>query len=98
MRFDELSTSQELPPRERRRAPQALKKKLSLLTSTFEATADAILAIDLDENIITWNAKFAEMWGLNNDGLAGPSGWIVDHMLGLAKDRDELKLRIEHSF
>jgi diguanylate cyclase (GGDEF)-like protein/PAS domain S-box-containing protein len=47
---------------DRKEAEVALEKNLSLLTSTFEATADGILVVDLENNIVTYNRRFIEMW------------------------------------
>lgn len=41
-----------------------LESSLSLLLATLEATADGILAIDDDENISSFNQKFAQIWNL----------------------------------
>ena len=48
-----------------------LQSNLSLLTSTLEATADGILAINSDNKIIAYNNKFAEMWNLSHEALRG---------------------------
>jgi diguanylate cyclase (GGDEF)-like protein/PAS domain S-box-containing protein len=47
---------------ERKRAEAEVQKNLSLLTSTFEATADGILVVDRNNNIVTYNKQFIEMW------------------------------------
>ena len=47
---------------ERKRAREELQKNVSLLTSTFEATADGILVVDINNKIVTYNQKFLEMW------------------------------------
>ncbi len=41
-----------------------LEKNLSLLTSTFEATADAMLVSDLNNRIVTYNQQFLDIWQL----------------------------------
>lgn len=47
---------------ERVKAQEALQENLSLLSSTFEATAEGILVVDLDNNIVTHNKKFVEIF------------------------------------
>lgn len=47
---------------DRKRAEEELQKNVSLLTSTFEATAEGILVIDLNDKIVTYNKQFVEMW------------------------------------
>lgn len=41
-----------------------LKESLSLLRATIESSADGILVIDLENNIIDYNKKFISMWAL----------------------------------
>jgi PAS domain S-box-containing protein len=49
---------------ERRRTRANLEQSLCLLQTTLEATADGILAIDIAGNILNFNQKFSEQWGL----------------------------------
>lgn len=52
---------------ERIRAEQAVEENLSLLISTFEATADGILVVDLDNRIVKYNRQFVEMWRIPDE-------------------------------
>ncbi len=47
---------------ERRRAEISLHNTVSLFSSTFESTADGIIVMSLDRQIVTCNKKFVEMW------------------------------------
>ncbi len=47
---------------ERQRIEQDLHETLSLLSATFDSTADGILVVDLAGRILTFNRKFAELW------------------------------------
>ncbi len=49
---------------EKRLTEERLKKWLSILDASLEATADGILSVDLAGNILKSNRKFAELWGV----------------------------------
>ena len=54
---------------DRVRAEEELKAALSLNTATLESTADGLLAVDLEGRIVSFNRRFAEMWGLSARSL-----------------------------
>lgn len=54
---------------ERERISGELQKNVSLLSSTFEATADGILVVSADNKIVAFNDKFARMWGMTAEEL-----------------------------
>jgi PAS domain S-box-containing protein len=54
---------------ERKKAEDALKSSLSLLSASLESTADGILIVDRSGRISRWNRKFADMWGIPGDVL-----------------------------
>ena len=54
---------------ERRRAHATLRQSLSLLRATLESTADGILVVDLAGQIVIFNQKFADLWGLSDQIL-----------------------------
>jgi PAS domain S-box-containing protein len=43
-------------------ADDGREKSLSLLSATFESTADGLLVVDTDGKIVRFNRKFVEMW------------------------------------
>lgn len=43
---------------------ESLKQSLSLLRATIESSSDGILVVDLDKNIIDYNAHFVELWAI----------------------------------
>jgi diguanylate cyclase (GGDEF)-like protein/PAS domain S-box-containing protein len=74
-------------------------RDLSLLASTFEATADGILAVDLDNRIVAANRKFVEMWSVPFEVplLPAKTDEIVAHVIGLLKDPADLAHGMERS-
>jgi PAS domain S-box-containing protein len=46
----------------RKRAEEEIKHALSLLKATIESTADGILVVNRQGNIVSFNQKFIEMW------------------------------------
>lgn len=83
---------------ERKQAEADLQKNVSLLRSTFEATADGILAVDLNDNIIGSNKKFGEMLGLPEEFIhSRDSKEVIDHFLGLLKDPEGFAKVIKRS-
>jgi diguanylate cyclase (GGDEF)-like protein/PAS domain S-box-containing protein len=79
-------------------ANQDLEHSLSLLRSTFEATADGILVIDLAGQITSFNPKFSKMWGIPDAALA-PKGDIraLKFVLDQLKDADRFVTRVKES-
>jgi diguanylate cyclase (GGDEF)-like protein/PAS domain S-box-containing protein len=49
----------------RREAELSLYNTISLFSSTFESTADGIVVMSLDRQIVTCNKKFIQMWGID---------------------------------
>lgn len=46
-----------------------LERSFSLLKATIESTADGLLVVDKDGKIVTYNQKFADMWGIPEEVL-----------------------------
>ncbi|MCF2971670.1 PAS domain S-box protein [Synechococcus sp. Nb3U1] len=49
---------------ERKKAEQELQRSLSLLQATLDSTADGILAFDLKGQVLSYNQRFLDLWGL----------------------------------
>jgi two-component system cell cycle sensor histidine kinase/response regulator CckA len=47
-----------------------LEYTVSVLRATLESTADGILVVDLKGKIVSYNQRFADMWGIPEDVLA----------------------------
>ncbi|HUP46530.1 MAG TPA: EAL domain-containing protein, partial [Thermoanaerobaculia bacterium] len=50
--------------RERKRYEWEARRAVTLLQSTLDSTADGILVIGEDGRVLTWNQRFADMWGI----------------------------------
>lgn len=62
LRFLDAIASQIANVIERQRSKEALEESLSLLTATFESTADGILLVDKNGKVSNFNKKFVELW------------------------------------
>lgn len=49
---------------------EELARSVSLLTATFEATADGILVVDTEATIVSFNQKLVDMWRTPTDVMA----------------------------
>jgi PAS domain S-box-containing protein len=90
---------------ERKRAENELEKTVSLLRATLDSTADGILVLDHDGNIVAYNRRFLEMWkitetaasSLNRDDLLSsvldqvkdPGGFVQLAMRSYARHDSE---------
>jgi PAS domain S-box-containing protein len=57
----------------RKQAEASLEKSVALLRATFESTADGILAVDTQGNIVSYNRKFLDMWKISDELLSLPN-------------------------
>ena len=48
---------------------KSLRESLALINATFEATADGIVAISMDNKIVNFNQKFIKMWNIRNSDM-----------------------------
>lgn len=74
---------------ERRRAELALQNTASLFASTFESTADGIIVMSLDRQLVACNKKFVEMWDLDPAIVSEKDApALVKHVASQIKDQD----------
>ncbi|MCY7347337.1 MAG: PAS domain S-box protein [Pyrinomonadaceae bacterium] len=67
---------------ERKQAEKILQKNLSLLTSTFEATADGILVVDRDNRVVTFNQRFVDIVGMPEECISSrDNGEFINFVL-----------------
>src|SRR5260221_435890 len=57
--------------RERKESEREIRKAVTLLQSTLDSTADGILVTDEKGKVLTYNQRFADMWRIPTDLLAG---------------------------
>ncbi|MBD2740916.1 diguanylate cyclase [Coleofasciculus sp. FACHB-1120] len=57
---------------ERKAAEEKVEKSLSLLRTTLESTADGIVAVSLEGDIVSYNQKFLQMWQVPEDLISSP--------------------------
>jgi diguanylate cyclase (GGDEF)-like protein/PAS domain S-box-containing protein len=95
--------------RDRKRYEWEARRAVTLLQSTLDSTADGILVIMQDGKILTWNQRFAGMWGIpeglmeneDDSGLIGrivqqvvDPGAFLDSLAALSDQPDEKSLHI----
>jgi PAS domain S-box-containing protein len=71
---------------DRKQAQEALENSLSLLRATLESTADGILVVDAEGQVVSYNQKFLRMWGMSEEDIASK-----DADLRFASVLDQLK-------
>ncbi|MFN3653034.1 MAG: PAS domain S-box protein [Armatimonadota bacterium] len=68
----------------------------SLLQAQFEASPDGILVVAPDRTLLSYNRRFAEMWGIPEEVLrSGSDEAVVDAVLSMVVDPDEFRRRVE---
>lgn len=83
----------------RRQAEASLLETLSLFATTFESTADGIVVMSLDQEIVTANQKFIEMWNVPPQMIEGKSGDIlVEHVAAQLMDPDSFRLGLAETY
>ncbi|MFQ5571646.1 MAG: PAS domain S-box protein [Rhodothermales bacterium] len=81
---------------ERKKDEERLEHSLSLFRSTLESTADGILVVDGQGNIVSFNEKFASMWRIPQDILASRDddralGFVLDQVADPEAFLDQVK-------
>src|ERR1035437_9945171 len=84
---------------ERRQAETKLYNTVSLFASTFESTADGIIVVGLDREIVTCNKKFAEMWQIDSELIERKrTGALFEHVAKLLIEPDRLLSSMDRMF
>jgi len=86
---------------ERRRAERELRYQKLLLEAQSEASIDGILTVDANAHILSYNRRFAEMWGVARELLAARSDGpvlqsVVDRIVDPRQFLDRVNYLYEH--
>ena len=83
----------------RRQAEASLHKTISLFASTFESTADGIIVMSLERDVITCNKKFQKMWNIAADNLDNASlDSLMTQIVSQIRDEDGFLQRLERLY
>ena len=73
----------------------ALARANALLTSTLEATADGILAVDAERRVVAYNGRFLALWGIDPAFARTADDYgLLQVVLGQVRDPDAFLRRI----
>ncbi len=76
---------------------ESLQQSLSLLRSTIESSADGIVVVDLNQQIIDFNSKFKALWNLPSSLLESKNGLLIrDFMLSQMEQKKDYLAQIKH--
>lgn len=73
-------------------APQAGPE--TLLSAVLDAATDGIVVLGVDDRVLTYNDRFAEIWGLDRQALVSREGHRV--LAGLVRNLEEPARFVEH--
>jgi len=83
----------------RRYAEEELGETLSILQATLESTADGILVISRERNVVTYNKKFLEQWNIPPEVADSKNDKkLLDHVLSQLKNPDEFINKVEELY
>jgi diguanylate cyclase (GGDEF)-like protein/PAS domain S-box-containing protein len=76
-----------------------LRKALSLLQATLDATAEGIMVVDNQGQIVSFNQRLVEMWGVPESVLtAGNRRQVTEFVSGQLTDPHEYRSRVERVY
>jgi two-component system, cell cycle sensor histidine kinase and response regulator CckA len=81
---------------DRKRAEEALKSSVSLLTATLESTEDGILTVNRAGKVEQWNARFLELWRIPKElAIEGDDEELLQYVAGHVQNFDEFFARVK---
>ncbi|KXK07431.1 MAG: diguanylate cyclase/phosphodiesterase [Acidobacteria bacterium OLB17] len=84
---------------QKRIAEKKIHETLSLFTSTFESTADGIVVMSLDRQIVTYNKKFVDMWELASEPMEpDDAGKMIAHICDKLQEPDAFLADLDHLY
>jgi diguanylate cyclase (GGDEF)-like protein/PAS domain S-box-containing protein len=76
-----------------------LRRALSLLQATLDATAEGIMVVDRDDQIVSFNQRLTEMWGVPDAILAaGNRRKVTEFVSGQLSHPEEYRARVERVY
>jgi len=75
--------------RERKRYEWEARRAVTLLQSTLDSTADGILVIGQDGRALTWNQRFADMWGIPTESINDEDQELIGQLVEKLNDPAE---------
>jgi diguanylate cyclase (GGDEF)-like protein/PAS domain S-box-containing protein len=76
-----------------------LRRALSLLQATLDATAEGIMVVDTDDQIVSFNQRLTEMWGVPDSILAaGNRRKVTEFVSGQLSHPEEYRARVERVY
>lgn len=83
---------------EQEQAEKELQKSLSIVSATVESTEDGVLVVNTQGEVVFFNSRFAEMWGMPESIiLSCDDTQLIQFAVNLLIDPDAFLKRIEES-
>ncbi len=84
---------------EQEQAEQELQKSLSIVSATVESTEDGVLVVNRESEIVFFNSRFAEMWGIPEQViLSCDDSKALDFAMNLLVDPDAFAKRVQEAY
>ncbi|MCC7477077.1 PAS domain S-box protein [bacterium] len=80
---------------ERRRAEKQILYQKTLLEQLHHASNAGILVVDSEHNYVSWNQRFKELWGLDDDTLRGGRRATLPAIRAVLRDPEAFSSRLE---